>query len=245
MKTRSTTAGIIVIGNEILSGKVQDINSCYLTAELRTLGVSVMRILVIPDDIGTIGSEAAIFSKHFDYVFTTGGVGPTHDDVTMAGLAQGFRVNLVPNTQIRESLASKYANPLNKALEKMTEIPEGAEVVFGGPMVFPIVIYRNIYVFPGIPDHVKEKFPFIRERIRGRTIHLRKIYLNTDECEIAGLLTLVLSQKSDVVIGSYPITGHSEYRVLLTMESESERSLKDTFDDLLGLLPPDMVVHSE
>ena len=84
------TAGIIIIGNEILSAKVRDINSFYLASELRALGVDVRRISVIPDEIGSIAGEASEFSNAYDYVFTSGGVGPTHDDVTMAGIAKGF-----------------------------------------------------------------------------------------------------------------------------------------------------------
>ena len=88
-------AGILIIGNEILSGKVHDCNSYYLASELRALGVSVERIMVIPDEVDIIGSEVAAFSEKYDYVFTSGGVGPTHDDITMEGIAKGFGVKLI------------------------------------------------------------------------------------------------------------------------------------------------------
>src|SRR5512137_2091029 len=89
------TAGIIIIGNEILSGKVRDTNAYFLVTELRGLGVDVQRILVIPDEVETIGAESALFSKSYDFVFTSGGVGPTHDDVTMEGIARGFGVRVI------------------------------------------------------------------------------------------------------------------------------------------------------
>ena len=117
---KSTTAGIIIIGNEILSGKVRDANSFYLTTELRALGVDVRKVSVIPDEIEVIGSETVEFSRSYDFVFTSGGVGPTHDDVTMAGIAAGFGVDLVKNTEIRELLCSRYKSDLNSAIVKMT-----------------------------------------------------------------------------------------------------------------------------
>src|ERR1043165_9532046 len=88
------TAGIIIIGNEVLSGKTQDTNSDYLSKEQRALGVEMRRVVVIPVEIELIGCEVAAFSRDFDFVFTTGGVGPTHDDVTMAGVAHGFGVKV-------------------------------------------------------------------------------------------------------------------------------------------------------
>src|SRR5918999_5307211 len=96
----SKTAGIIIIGNEVLSGKTQDTNSSFLCVELRRLGVEVQKISTIQDDIDLIGQEVATFSKRFDFVFTTGGVGPTHDDVTIEGIAQGFGLNVVRHPDI-------------------------------------------------------------------------------------------------------------------------------------------------
>src|SRR4030067_197205 len=121
------TAGIIIIGNEILSGKVHDINSYFLACELRSLGVDVRRISVIPDETETIGIEAFEFSNQYDYVFTSGGVGPTHDDVTMAGIASGFGVKLAMHPEIRNILSARYKNNLNSVIMKMAEVPEGAE----------------------------------------------------------------------------------------------------------------------
>ncbi len=245
MKDISRTAGIIVIGNEILSGKVHDINSSYLTSELRELGIAVSRITVIPDEIKTIGVETVSFSGNYDYVFTTGGVGPTHDDVTMSGIADGFDVGLVSNPDIRKALSEKYKHPLNAALTKMTEVPDGAEVIFSDTMIFPIVIFRNLFVFPGIPEHLKQKFPFIRDRLRTGVFHIKRIFLNTEESEIAEILNNVVSRNRDVMFGSYPVTGKSGYKVLITVESRSGSSLKNAFDELIKSLPGDKVVGAE
>src|SRR4030066_1541149 len=137
MNTSTRTAGIIIIGDEILSGKVQDSNSFYLATELRKLGVSLMRISVIPDNTEVIGNEAMKFSGQYDFVFTSGGVGPTHDDVTMAGIARGFDVKLAMHAEIKNILTARYKNNLNSVVIKMAEIPEGAEVYFKDGMRFP------------------------------------------------------------------------------------------------------------
>ena len=113
------TAGIIIIGNEILSGKVSDVNSYFLARELRQLGIDVRRISVIPDEVEIIGGEVSHFSAQYDFVFTSGGVGPTHDDVTMAGIAEGFQVDLVRSGEIEDMLRSRYKRDLNDAILKI------------------------------------------------------------------------------------------------------------------------------
>jgi FAD synthetase len=112
----SKCAGIIIIGDEILSGKVQDVNSFYLACELRALGVDVRRISVIPDEVDLIAKEVTEFSEKYNYVFTSGGVGPTHDDVTMAGIAKGFGVRLIEHPEIKSMFYSRFKNLVNNAV---------------------------------------------------------------------------------------------------------------------------------
>lgn len=239
------TAGIIIIGNEILSGKVHDENSFYLACELRSLGVDVRRISVIPDERGVIGTEAAAFSEKYDYVFTSGGVGPTHDDVTMAGIAEGFGVELVRNDEIHHILRLRYRKPLNDAILKMTEVPQGAEIIFSEGMRFPVVFFRNIFIFPGIPEYLKNKFSMIRERFRSSTFHLKRLYLNSHESSLAAILNMVVAGHADVTFGSYPVLGKPDYRVIITAESRSGESLDRALNELLDRLPGDVVTRIE
>src|ERR671916_1730532 len=109
------TAGIIIIGNEVLSGKTQDTNSYFLCVELRQLGVEVQKISTIQDEVALIGQEVAHFSKRFDFVFTTGGVGPTHDDVTVEGIAEGFSVPVVRHPQIEKRMRQRLGSEVNEA----------------------------------------------------------------------------------------------------------------------------------
>lgn len=239
------TAGIIIIGNEILSGKVHDVNSYYLARELRNLGVDVKRISVIPDELESIGKEAVEFSRMYDYVFTSGGVGPTHDDITMAGIAAGFNVKLVQLPEIKEILLSRYSKHINSAVIKMTEVPEGSDIIFREDMRFPMISFKNIYIFPGIPEYVRSKFEKIKERFRSSAYHLKKIFLNSHESGIAEALNVVVSNYKEVIFGSYPVLGRDDYRVIVTAESRSEAPLEKAVEDLISRLPENIIVRIE
>ena len=239
------TAGIIIIGNEILSGKVKDANSFYLASELRTLGVDVRRISVIPDEVDVIGREAFQFSSRYDYVFTSGGVGPTHDDVTMAGIADGFGIELSENSVIKKFLLYRYKNELNSAVIKMTMIPEGSKVNYSQEMRFPIVSFKNIYIFPGIPEYIRNKFPLIKEMFRSPAFNLKRLYLNCHEADIADILNKVVEEHKDVTFGSYPILGEPDYRVIITAESKFHDHLDKSLVELLDKLPEEIVVRVE
>ncbi len=239
------TAGIIVIGNEILSGKVHDINSFYLASELRALGVDVRRISVIPDDIEIIGREVTDFSGSYDYVFITGGVGPTHDDVTIAGIAKGFGVRIIRHPEIRKILSSRYNNSFNNAVMKMTEVPEGAEIIFREGMRFPAITFKNIFMFPGIPEYLKNKFSLIKERFRTSAFYLKRLFLNAHESDIADILSAVVAENADVTIGSYPVVGNCEHKIIITVESKSDEALHIALNSLISKLHDNILVRIE
>jgi len=235
------TAGIIIIGNEILSGKVRDSNSYFLACELRELGVDVKRIHVIPDEIDIIGETALEFSNKYDYVFTSGGVGPTHDDVTMAGIAEGFGVKLSRHPEIEKLLCSRFDKALNAAVLKMSELPEGTEVIVREGMRYPVISFRNIFIFAGIPDYLRDKFTIIKEQFRSSTFHLKRLFLNGHESEFAEILESVVLNNMEVNFGSYPVLGQPDYRVVVTAESKSEQLLQKAMDELLNILPQTML----
>jgi|Deesub1362A_J573_1020465.scaffolds.fasta_scaffold00740_6 molybdenum cofactor synthesis domain-containing protein len=239
------TAGIIIIGNEILSGKTQDTNSYYLASELRKLGVNVRRIVVVPDDIDAIAAEVAVQSEKYDYVFTAGGVGPTHDDVTMQGIAKAFNLKTVTNQKILEVIKERCGNRLNEPTMRMAELPEGAEVIEVEGLRFPPIVLKNVFIFPGIPEFLRQKFSAIKERFRSEPFILKKIYVKEEECFIAHYLEKVTSEFPDVVVGSYPKVGVDEYKVVVTLESTSQDSLSKAYDFLIGLLPENVVVRTE
>jgi molybdenum cofactor synthesis domain-containing protein len=245
MSTETRTAGVIIIGDEILSGKVQDSNAFYLSCELRKLGVHLLRILVIPDDTGIIGCEAVEFSKHYDFVFTAGGVGPTHDDITMEGIAKGFAIKLIRHPQLVDYFRSKYGEPLNNAILKMAEVPEGTEIITFDDKSFPLVLFKNIYILPGIPEYLRSKFILIKERFRSPAFYLRRLFLDARESDIAGVLSSVVAENRGVLFGSYPILGNPEYKIIVTAESKSEDALTRAVDELVLRLPKAVIVRAE
>lgn len=239
------SAGIIIIGNEILSGKIMDLNSFFLVTELRSLGVDVLRISVIPDDIGIIGEEALLFSKNYDYVFTSGGIGPTHDDVTIEGIAKAFDVDMVFDPKLVEWLNKRYGDSINDAVLKMALVPEGAELLDNEGNNLPIIFFRNIIIFPGIPSLLRKKFLAIRERFRCSDFFLKRLFIYADEVYIANSLSSIASANPDIKIGSYPVAGNPEFRVIVTVESKSEETLKWIIGELLKLIPERVIFKVE
>ena len=232
------TAGIVIIGNEVLSGKTQDTNSHFLCRELRELGVEVHRISVIPDEIELIGKEVAAFSRAFDYVFTTGGVGPTHDDVTMAGISHGFGLKVIRHPELERRLRERHGTNLNEARLRMAEVPEGAELVGEGSLYAPAVKLRNIYIFPGIPKVLQDRFQAIKERFRDAPFFLKVVYSKEGEGVIAAILNNLLTSFPELLLGSYPVLDNPEYRVKVTLESKDLSYLNQAFERLLDTLPP-------
>ena len=236
------TAGIILIGNEILSGKIRDENAAYLCRELRALGVDVRRIAVIPDDVGQIADEVATFTKAFDLVFTSGGVGPTHDDVTIEGVARAMAVPVVRHPELVALLERYYRGKVTEAALRMAEIPEGAELVTGGSLRFPTILMRNVYVLPGVPEIFKQKFEALRERFRDQPIHLKNVFVRIGEGTLADYLNRLLESFPLLQLGSYPELSNPEYQVKVTLESRDRGYLEQALGDFLARLPADAVV---
>ncbi len=235
------TAALLVIGNEILSGKVRDTNSAYLSVELRKLGVDLERILTIPDVVDTIAEEARAMSQAYDFVFTSGGIGPTHDDLTMDAIAKAFDLDIVLNQSMVDRMVRHSKTPVNDAMKKMALIPEGAEVLDVGGLWFPVVVVGNVYIFPGIPELFEKKFDSIRDRFRGIPFQLRKIYVRESESEIADILNTLLKEFPELMLGSYPRINEEHYRVLLTLESRDSDYVVRATETLVSRLPPDTV----
>ena len=235
------TAGIIVIGNEILSGKVVDTNSPFLCQELRTLGVDVRRILVIPDDIETIAHDVAMFSQTFDYVFTTGGVGPTHDDVTIEAIAHGLGRRVVIHPELDALLQQYWADRPSTARAKMASVPEDAQLLMEPSLPIPVLLVDNVYIFPGIPQLFRRKFESIKERFRDLPYYARLVYVTVHESAFSHYLDTLVSEFPDLLLGSYPEVKNPDYRVKLTLESKDSAYLTQAYERLLGLLPADYI----
>src|SRR5271156_5872470 len=223
------TCAMVVVGNEILSGKVQDSNSYFAARELRKLGVALKRVTVVPDEIPSIADEVAFCARTFDFVLTSGGVGPTHDDITIEAVATAFGRKIVIDPELKRIVEQYFSGGLNAAGLKMAEVPEGAVLNAAGDVRFPTVQLENVYILPGIPQIFETKLMALAARFTTDPYFVRTIFLDASEGLIAEHLNECLRIYSELLLGSYPRIGDSSYRVKLTLESKDIDYLQKAF----------------
>ncbi|HLW71452.1 MAG TPA: competence/damage-inducible protein A [Candidatus Binataceae bacterium] len=232
------------MGNEILSGKVQDSNSYFAARELRRIGVTLDRIAVVPDELKTIAEEIAQAARTHNFVISSGGVGPTHDDITMEAVAIAFGRKLVMHPELERLIRAHFTERLATGL-KMAEVPEGAVLNDTDDLRFPTVQVENVYILPGIPQIFQRKLTALLDRFATDPYFLRVIYTSAGEGVIAEHLNACMRAYPELLLGSYPRLGDPEYRVKLTLESKDRNYLDSAFNHLMGLLPRDAVVKIE
>lgn len=235
---RQKTAAIVVIGNEILTGKSQDKNASFLIGEMYGLGVALRRIVIIPDDVDVIATSVRECAVQFDYVFTSGGVGPTHDDVTIEGVARAFNREVVRHPELEAMLRGYFGDGIDAARLRMADTPESAELIRTVDMRWPVLAVENVYVLPGVPELFRKKFEAIRERFRTAPFFTDVIYTREDEFDIAPRLDDVAARNPEVDIGSYPTFTSDDYRVKITLESKEQAAVERAREQLLLLLDP-------
>jgi molybdenum cofactor synthesis domain-containing protein len=235
------SAGILVIGNEILSGKVVDTNSPYLCRELRALGVDVERIVTIPDAIDVIADNVKSMSQAYDFVITSGGIGPTHDDLTVEGVAAAFGLPLERSESVEARIRGTIGKEPNASQLKMAQVPLGATLVDSGDLWFPLVVVENVYILPGIPELFRKKFESVRDRFRGIPFVLKRVFVTQMESEIAEDLHAILEEFPELLLGSYPRIHEESFCVMLTLESRDAGTVQRALDALLARLPDDAI----
>lgn len=234
-------AEILIIGNEILSGKVADEHTAFLCQEFRALGVDVQRVVVLPDDVEAIAEAVRTAWDRADLIVTTGGVGPTHDDVTLAGVARGLDRPLVRNPDLAELVRQVYGVSDNPHVNRLADVPQGTTLLAAHGMRVPVILVDKIYIFPGVPEIFRRKFHAIKARFRSAPFHLRTIYLRVGEEPIAALLYDAAGTFPGMALGSYPAIDR-EYRTKLTLESKDGACLKSAFEFIMARLPTGSVV---
>ncbi|XP_059573979.1 FAD synthase [Alligator mississippiensis] len=246
------TAGIIVIGDEILKGHTQDTNSFFMCKKLRSLGVKVERISVVPDDVDAIAGEITSFAARFTYVLTSGGIGPTHDDVTFEAVAQAFGERVVPHPHL-VALVHKFFGKTDPECPemKLACVPESSQLNYGtdqrtgAAAKYPLVSVRNVYLFPGIPALMERALEGLNHLFRNEQtrFYSREIYVGADETCIAAVLSQAQASFGNLTsLGSYPDWASNYYRVKLTLDSESEQHLEEAYRFLMERLPAGTVV---
>jgi molybdopterin-biosynthesis enzyme MoeA-like protein len=240
------SAAALIIGNEILSGKTQEKNLSFLGRELFALGITLKRAIVCPDEIEVIVADLNDLRKNHDWVFTSGGVGPTHDDLTMTAIARAFGCKLVRSTEIEQLLREYYKSRITESHLRMADIPEGARLLSDQEMRLPTVAIENVFIFPGIPELFRLKFPALRNHLHQATsFKTSAIFLRADEGEIAPLMSEIALQHPQVAIGSYPEWNNPDYRVKVTVDGQEVVAVSKAIQALLNALPADKVVRVE
>jgi molybdenum cofactor synthesis domain-containing protein len=240
-----STAAILIIGNEILSGKVQDENGPFLARELRALGVELRRMETVPDEVPLIVDALQRCRTHGEWVFTSGGIGPTHDDVTIAAVAQALGRAVVADPRTLELLRSRFDEPLKPALRRLADVPEGARVEFHEGYLFPVISVEKVVILPGVPSLLREGFTRLRERFRVAPIHSRALYFTLGEGTLAEHLDATVARFPAVAIGSYPRFDAADYRVKVTFDGRDESQVKAAAAFLKTRLPADSIVRED
>jgi len=222
-------ASLIIIGNEILSGRTQDKNLSYLATWLNEIGIQLSEVRVIRDEEDEIIDTVNLLRKKYNYVFTTGGIGPTHDDITSESIAKAFKVDLETNPQALAILKEYYKDSeLTEARLKMTKIPKGAELVENPVSKAPGFKIENVFVMAGIPKIMQGMLEGAKTHLSGgRPVRSKSIDVFMAESFIAEELSNMQDKFKDVEIGSYPFVKDGKYGTSLVMRSSDKAKLSD------------------
>ena len=225
--TQEKTAAIIIIGDEILSGRFEDQNSPFLIKQLASQGVNVRYCLTIPDDKEIISRIVLEYSKRVTWVFTSGGIGPTPDDITMESLALAFNVPIITHGELEGRIKKLFGANCTPEHMRMARVPEGTLLLKTSRPHIPVLQFRNITIFPGVPEFLKAIFLLIKDRFQGTVNPVAEINLIVEEGKITEYLEQTLVQFPDLKLGSYPCYVGDVVRVKIVMEHKNQDYLSN------------------
>ena len=234
-KNSKFNAAILIIGNEILSGRTQDTNTSTLATWLNSLGVKVEEVRVIPDVEETIVRSVNLLRKNYSYVFTSGGIGPTHDDITSESISKAFKLPYEKHEEGYKILESYYKpGEFNDGRQKMIWMPKGAKLILNPTSGAPGFYVENVFVLPGVPSILKSMLGGLKnEIIGGKPILSKTISLRTFESHIADSLTNVQNKFYDIEIGSYPFFQAGQLGVSVVIRSDDKDKINKCSHDIL------------
>jgi len=241
-----TGAAAVIIGNEVLSAKVVDANGPHLIRRLREVGIPLRSLEVVPDEVDLIVDAVARARRRARYVFTSGGIGPTHDDVTVRAVALALGRRVVRLPEMVERIQARGAEHVTAESLRLADAPEGAELIPQPGSWYPVLTVDELYMLPGVPQLFRAQLEAVLARMQGTPVHLRVLYLSLGESTIAAVLDRVALDLPHVAIGSYPVFELGlDYRVKVTVESEVLAPVEEAVDRIRAGLPADAVVRSE
>ena len=235
---KKLNAAIIIIGNEILSGRTQDVNVLNISNWLNGLGVKLEEVRVIPDVEKTIVKTVNQIRKKFTYIFTTGGIGPTHDDITSKSISKAFKVKYCYHPKAYQILENYYEKgKFNIGRKKMAKTPKNASLIYNPSSAAPGFFVKNVYCLPGVPSILKSMLGGLNSRIiGGRKLLSKTLSLRTVESEISIPLEKVQKKYKNLEIGSYPFFKQGKVGVSLVMRSRKSKLIEKCTKDILKFL---------
>ena len=234
-KNTKVNAAILIIGNDILSGRTQDTNTSTLATWLNSIGVKVNEVRIIPDQEDIIVETLNLLRKSNNYVFTTGGIGPTHDDITAQSVAKAFGLKYELHKEGYKILEAYYQpGEFNAGRQKMIWMPENADLILNPTSGAPGFSVENVFCLPGVPSIMKSMLGGLKNKIvGGDPILSHTISLKTVESEIANSLTKVQKENQDVEIGSYPFFHAGKLGVSIVLRSENQSKIDQCNSQIL------------
>ncbi len=235
IKNTKVNAAILIIGNEILSGRTQDTNTSTLATWLNSIGVKVNEVRIIPDQEDIIVETLNLLRKSNNYVFTTGGIGPTHDDITAQSVAKAFGLKYELHKEGYKILEAYYQpGEFNEGRQKMIWMPANADLILNPTSGAPGFSVENVFCLPGVPSIMKSMLGGLKNKIvGGDPILSYTISLKTVESEIANSLTRVQEENQDVEIGSYPFFHAGKLGVSIVLRSENQSKIDQCNSQIL------------
>ena len=234
------TAAVIIIGNEILSGRTLDINTQEIALRLGEIGIPLIEARTIADDRQVIINTVRELSSKYDYIFTTGGIGPTHDDITSEAIANAFNVPYIRDEEIYNILKDYYhkkGEQLNPAREKMAFIPEGSKLLYNEATTVPGFVINNVFVMAGIPSVMKAMLKSALPMLRtGAVIKSKILDVMMAESKIAIPLEELQNKYKEVDMGSYPFTKDGIHGTSLVLRSSKYKLLDQSYEELEGII---------
>lgn len=244
-KEQRPTAAILVIGDELLSGKIEDRNVQPLARLLRAKGIRLAQVLFRGDDRAGIAEDVRRLSAGHTWLFTSGGVGPTHDDVTIAAVADAFGRAVVEAEETAAQIRAHYGERVTAGHLRMALVPEGCELVVGGGSRWPTVRVANTFVLPGVPQAFRMKLAVLEEVLpRAAQFAASAVYTAVDEPALVPPLDAVAAAFPDVAIGSYPKWFDARYKTKVTFDGDAADRVAAARDAFLAALPAGSVVEA-
>ena len=226
-KSKKVNAAVIIIGNEILSGRTQDVNLINISKWLNNLGVKVDEVRIIPDVERKIIDCIREMKKKFNYIFTTGGIGPTHDDITAKSVSKAFNLKYQIHKEAFKILKNYYdPGQFSLGRQKMTKMPSNAKLIYNPTSGAPGFIVENVFCLPGVPSILKSMLGDLQNKILGgKKILSKTISIKTVESEISKSLSKIQKKNKDVEIGSYPFFRAGKVGVSIVLRSISKKKI--------------------